>query len=632
MARVPKTYDPQLATLASAAPEGDVWLHEVKYDGYRIGCRIDGEDVRLISRRGKNWTMIFPEICVAAQRLPVQQALIDGEVAIMLPDGRTSFQALQNVFGGAPRNGLAYLAFDLLHLDGEDLTALSLDERKSRLKALLGKPERDSVLRFSDHVIGNGPAFLSEACRAGLEGVVSKRRDRPYRSGRTAAWVKSKCTKRQEFVVGGFTDPEGSRQGVGALLLGVYDADKRLVFSGKVGTGFTQKGAIDLRRRLDAIEQKHSPFDVPPDRSLVKEAHWVHPELVAQISFAEWTNDRKVRHASFQGLRQDKSASEVVAEIPERAPPTPAREMTKADTKVAGVKISNPDRTLYPGVGVTKIELARFYETIAEWILPHAVGRPLTLVRCPKGLATGSDSDCFYMKHANVWMPPMLDQVGIQEKTKVGQYLVVRNIAGIISLVQMDVLEIHTWNSTAERLERPDRVVFDLDPGPEVTWRKVVEAARLLHQVLASLGLRSFVKNTGGRGLHVLVPFLPEHGWDECLAFSHDLCTLLVRQNPRAYTISIPKAGREKKILLDYLRNRRTATAITAFSTRARPGAPVSTPLSWDELSPKVPPDRFNVRNLPRRLAGLRRDPWEGYFRLKQRLTREVMNAVASLR
>jgi bifunctional non-homologous end joining protein LigD len=634
-APLPARYDPQLATLVKAPPPGDGWLHELKYDGYRIGCRIDGDEVQLLSRRGKDWTASFPEVCAAARKLRATRALLDGEVAVVLADGRTSFQALQNFFGGQ-RQGICYFVFDLLHLDGVDYTGKPLEERKEALERLLGSGK--GLIKFSSHVVGDGAAFLAQACKMGLEGIVSKQRALPYQHGRTAGWLKSKCTRRQELVIGGFTDPEGAREGIGALLVGVHGADGRLAFAGKVGTGFSQRSARELRKRLDALEQKTPPFDPAPGHAAVGgPAHWVRPTLVAEVNFAEWTGDGKVRHASFQGLRSDKPAREVVAELPVEAPAPAARRKKAGGSRgdaaeVAGVRISHPDRILYPAIGLTKRGLAEFYGAIADAILPHVVGRPLTLVRCPQGLTGPGDGEgCSYMKHSNVWAPPALRRVHIREQKKEGEYLVIEDLAGVISLVQMDILEIHTWNSHADDVDHPDRMVFDLDPGPEVPWPQVIDAARVVRKALASLELDSFVKTTGGVGLHVVVPIARDRSWDECFAFSRALATAIARRSPERYTVSVSKTGREDKILIDYLRNNRGNTSVAAFSTRARAQAPLSVPLAWDELSPRLASDHFTAATVPARLRKLARDPWQGYWRCRQKLTDEAIAAVAGV-
>jgi bifunctional non-homologous end joining protein LigD len=660
---LPAKFAPQLATLVKSPPEGDAWLHELKYDGYRIGARIDGGAVRLLSRNGKDWSARFDTIGAAVGRLAARRALLDGEVAIVLPDGRTSFQALQHASAGPSTGGrLTYFLFDLLHLDGENVGRLPLEERKARLKRLLGGAK--GVLQYADHVVGHGARVLHEACRQGAEGIVSKRRDLPYQPGRGPSWQKTKCIQRQEVVIGGFTDPAGSRAGIGALLVGVYDGGK-LIYAGKVGTGFSQTSARHLRQRLDALERREPPFVAPPRGRLARDAHWVRPHLVAEVAFTEWTGDGKIRHPSFQGLRFDKRAQEVVRERPHqvrqaesgaspdgasagpadrrkgtklverrvsrrRSPATRSRGARAAaeDPTVAGVKITHPDRLLYPDIGLTKLQLATFYEDIGDWLLPHLAGRPLTLVRCPEGIG----DSCFYMKHSNVWAPPGLRRVSVRERTKVGEYLIADSLSALIGLVQMNVLEIHTWNSTAAHLEQPDRIVLDLDPGPAVEWPAVIAAARLIRTALESLGLTSFVKTTGGRGLHVVTPLTPEAAWNECLRFAHAVAEAVVRLDPRVYTTRFAKAGRERKILIDYMRNNRTNTSVSAFSTRARPGAPVSTPLAWGELSARLRSDSFTVRNLRQRLARLRSDPWNAYAKTAQRIPADAEQRLASVR
>jgi len=611
-------YRPQLATLVKDAPAGDAWLHEIKYDGYRIGCRIRRGRVALYSRTGKDWTDAFPEIAQAAGALGLDDALIDGEVAAVLPDGRTSFQALQNRFGTgdqAPTMSLVYFVFDLLRAGGKGLDAEPLVARKTRLKALIGPAKKNALVRYAEHVIGNGPQFFEQACRLGLEGIISKRRDQPHRAGRHGDWLKTKCVKRQEFVIGGFTDPEGARVGIGALLVGYYDDRRRLIFSGKVGTGFTRKSSLDLRARLGALERPEPAFATRPPGALGRRAHWVQPVLVAEVEFTEWTSDGKIRHPSFQGLRADKAPRDARKEVPATAPDV-----------VQGVRITHADRVLYPEPLLTKIDLARYYESIAEWIVPHLAGRPLTLVRCPEGVG----GECFYMKHSKVWAPEPLRRVRIPEKKKVGEYLIADDVSGAVALVQMGVLEIHTWNSDFARLEEPNRLVIDLDPGEEVAWGRVVGAARTVRRALEAVGLDSFVKTTGGRGLHVVVPLQPHAGWAACLAFTRALAEMIERASPEEYTTDFAKAGRARKILIDYLRNNRTNTSVAAFSSRARPHAPVSVPVAWTELKPSFDPAAFTVVTVPKRLARVRKDPWTEYWRSRQKLTRQMIKAVGA--
>jgi bifunctional non-homologous end joining protein LigD len=633
-------YRAQLALLVDEAPDGEGWLHEVKYDGYRIGCALDGGRATLWSRRGKDWTGSFPDVAAACRRLPARSALLDGEVAALLPDGRTSFQALQNAFAAGAGATLAYFAFDLLHLDGADLAGRPLAERKAALEKLLAGA--GGIVRYAPHVVGGGAAVFREACRLGLEGIVSKRADQPYRPGRNAGWVKTKCVLRQELVVGGFTDPEGAaRDGLGALLVGHRDG-AALRFAGKVGTGFTNPQARALRARLEALAAAECPFTPRPEGWLGRNAHWVRPELVCEVAFTEWTSDGKIRHPSFQGLREDKRPEEVVRERPEEVPrEVPAQVVPerpaagargrsaargKAAVRIGGVRISSADRAVYPDLGLTKADVARYYESVAAAMLPHLRGRPLTLFRCPEGL----EGECRFMRHSKAWAPPAVRRVRIPEKTKVGEYLVVDTEAALLSLVQMDVLELHTWNSTVERVEEPDRIVLDLDPGPEVPFAEVIRAARLARDALAAVGLAAFVKTTGGAGLHVVAPVVPAP-WHECLALSRTIAAALARHDPSRFTIAYARAGRERKILVDYLRNNRTNTSVAAFSARARAAATVSVPIAWEELGARLRPERHTIRSVPRRLRALGADPWRGYDAARRPLDRARIEAAAGL-
>ena len=625
-APLPASLHAQLATAVTDPPHGDEWLHEMKFDGYRILTRLDKGYVRLVSRNGKDWTERFPTLMEPIIGLGAERAVLDGEVAVLLPGGKTSFQALQNYMSGAGGGQLVYYLFDLLHLDGYDLSGVVLEERKDALQKLVAGGSGGKI-RFSDHVVGQGEKVFENACGMGMEGIVSKRRDTRYTPGRTRSWLKVKCQLEQEVVIGGFTEPEGSRTGLGALLLGVHDGQGRLVYAGKVGTGFTEKVLQDLRRTLEAREQKTSPFAA--GTGLPRKAHWVKPELVAEVAFTEWTHDDHLRHPTFRGLREDKPASQVVREVPEpparaeaeageAAPPRPrrtskrtaaARKTSKAaDVVVAGVRITNPDRVVYPGQGLTKRDIALYYESIGGHMLPHVAGRPTTLVRCPEGMA----KPCFYQKHVGYWAPDTVRRVRIQEKKKVGQYLVVDDLPGLIGLAQMGILEVHTWNSTVDHLEQPDRVVFDLDPDVAVGWPAVVKTAERIRERLDGLGLAAYVKTTGGKGLHVVAPLRPEAGWDECAEFARDLAEALARQHPDEYLTEASKAARKGRIFIDWLRNVRGATSIAAYSTRARPGAPVSTPVTWEEL-PRTRPDQYTVETLPRRLDSLKKEPWAGY-------------------
>jgi len=615
-ARSPLDYTAQLATLVSEAPAGDGWLHEQKFDGYRIGLRKDGGAVSLWSRRGNDWTAEFKSVATAGAALAARRALLDGEVAVVLPSGLTSFQSLQN---RRADTALVYFAFDLLAVDGEDLRQQPIERRKERLRALLAETG-DGVLRFSDHVRGDGPAFLGQACKLGLEGVVSKRVGTPYRPGRNLDWVKTKCLHRQEFVIGGYTDPEGSREAVGSLLLGVHEAGG-LRWAGKVGTGpgWTGPYLRKLRARLDALAARTSPFDPPvSDSWLRRHAHWVRPELVAEVAFSEWTDDGHVRHPSMQGLRDDKPAADVQRE---QAAPVPAKRAsaTAARPTVAGIGISHPERLIFAEPPVSKVEVARYYDAVADWMVPHVKGRPLTLLRCGTTIDPAADKGgCQMLRHGRAWGPSALRRVQIEELRKTGEYLVADNREALVALAQMDVVEVHTWNARAEAPYLHDRVVIDLDPGPAVAWPSVVEAAQLVRDVLKDVKLRSWVKTTGGKGLHVVVPIQPTQ-IDACLAFARTVAAALVQHDPGRYTTTWAKRGREGLILIDALRNNRTNTAVAAFSLRARLGAPVSFPVAWSELTPRMDPAAFHIGNVAALLRG-RRDPWRDAWAAKQSL------------
>jgi bifunctional non-homologous end joining protein LigD len=614
--RLPDFVAPQLATLVDRVPQGDDWLHELKFDGYRILCRISGGAICLITRNRQDWTERLSFLAKAANELPVGHALLDGEVVALNENGTSNFQLLQNSLSTDASDNLAYYVFDLLHLDGNDLMQLPLLTRKETLAEILKAKSSTSAIRYSEHWLGQGERLYDEACRSGLEGVISKRADQPYRSGRGRDWVKTKCVQNQEFVIGGFTDPAGSRAGLGALLVGVHDERGRLVYAGKVGTGFTRQSLTELRYRLDPLVSKASPFVNPPRGAEARGVHWVRPELIGAVSFAEWTSDNMLRHPSFQGLREDKPP---VAITRERVSGTNDSHASKPNetVEIAGVKLTHADRVLYPEQGITKRELALYFEQIADWILPHVAGRPLTLVRCPDG----HNKQCFYQRHvtdsASEWIHP----VPIKEKGKLVNYVAVDNLQGLIALVQMGVLELHTWGCPSDHMDRPDRLIFDLDPDAEISWEPLKQAAESLRAYLSDLGLSSFVKTTGGKGLHVVVPLVPKIDWATAKEFSRQIAERMVRQAPDRYTATMSKASRRGKIYIDYLRNAKTATAVAAYSTRARAGAPVSVPLRWDELGADIRGDHFNLRNTPERLSQIGKNPWHEYETARRAIT-----------
>jgi bifunctional non-homologous end joining protein LigD len=621
---------PQLATLVAAAPAGGEWVHEIKLDGYRILARIERGHARLLTRNRLDWTDRFPAVAEAAGALPVKEALLDGEIVAFDRAGGSSFQALQQGAEGLKGRSLAYVAFDLLFLDGRDLRAQPLIERKKALARILRG--RRGRIRYSEHFDAPGVEVYERACGMGLEGIVSKRKDAAYTSGRGQSWLKVKCVARQEFVIGGYTDPEGARAEFGSLLLGVHDRDGRLVYAGRVGTGFTQATLEALGRRLRQLEQRTSPFSPDGPRPPARGAHWIKPVLVGEVAFTEWTRDGLLRHPAFEGLREDKPAAQVVREAPRAAPARRIAGGSGADVAVAGVHLTHPGRVLYREQAITKLGLARYYEAVADFIVPHVADRPLSLVRCPEG----AGGQCFYQKHAGPGIPAEVKRVRIRERGgATAAYPYVDDLPGLVALAQIGVLEIHPWGARVGRIDRPDRLVLDLDPAPGVPWSRVVEGAQAIRDVLAGLNLVGFVKTTGGKGLHVVVPLRPEAGWDALHALGEGIGTELVRRAPDRYTINPLKAARRGRVFIDYLRNVRGATAVAAYSPRARPGAPVSTPMGWSELEGPARPADFTVQSVPRRLAALRKDPWADFFSVDQAITSRTAGALgppASLR
>ncbi|MBS4002328.1 MAG: DNA ligase D [Afipia sp.] len=597
---MPGFVEPMLATLAAAPPSGDRWLHEIKFDGYRLQARIEAGRVKLLTRSGLDWTKKFGKAVVAAlQDLPVGTAIVDGELVVETDAGASDFSALQADLSEGRSDRFAFYVFDLLYLDGYDLRALPLIERKVLLEQVVSTS--DGIVRYSGHFDENGALVLRHACRLSLEGVISKLRDAPYRTGRAKSWIKSKCSARQEFVIAGFVPSTVSRKAIGSLVLGVYDGGV-LHHVGRVGTGFTGAVAEDLFRKLDRLRVTSSPFGERLTSEEARQVKYVRPEMVAEVEFRAWTADGHLRHASFRGLREDKAAQEIIREIPKsgaKAPPPQRRT----------VKLTHPDRLYWPDEGVTKEGLADYYTEIWRHIAPFVVGRPLALLRCPSGI-TGEK---FFQKHAWKGLNPNIVLVKDPREPAEEPLISVNDLDGLLGLVQSAVLEIHPWGSTVANWERPDMIVMDLDPGEDVTWQAVIDAAQEVKQRLADAGLAAFVKTSGGKGLHVVAPLKPKADWPAVKAFTKGLADAMAADDPDRFVSTITKAKRRGKILVDYLRNQRGATAVAAYSTRARPGAAVSAPLSWDELGPGIGPAYFTVENMPTRLAALTGDPWDGF-------------------
>lgn len=615
-AALPRHVTVQLATLVATPPEGDGWLHEIKFDGYRLVATIERGHARLESRNATDWSERYDAIGAELSTLPVRQAIVDGELVALDADGLPDFQGLQH---SPDRASLRLYLFDLLHLDGHDLRAAPLLERKRLLATIVAAHRAatpDARVEISEHFTGPGSVVLEAMCSRGLEGMISKRADGPYVGARTRDWVKAKCHLRQEFVVGGYSAPQGSRSGFGALLLGYYDGAK-LVYCGRVGTGFSEETLTTLARRLAKSPRRECPFDPPPTRAERKDAHWVEPRLVAEVRFAQWTRDGRLRQPAFLGLREDKPARDVVREVPRDVAattrPTATTRKKKSMTANAATpapRITHPERVVFPEPGHTKRELVEYNALVAERMLPYLEGRPLALVRCP----SGAEGPCFFQKHAGPALARAVDEAMTAKKL-----LVVREASQIVELAQRNTIEFHTWGSKASTIETPDRLVFDLDPGDGVPWNDVRRAATHLRTLLADLTIESFVQVSGGKGLHVVAPLSPPATWSELRTFAQAVAVAVATHDPERYVSVMTKAKRTGRIYIDYLRNGRGATSVCPYSVRVRSAAPVSLPIRWADLARITEPQPFTLGNVRRRLARLN-DPWEGYFDVRQTL------------
>jgi bifunctional non-homologous end joining protein LigD len=574
--KLPGFREPQLATLVDTVPTGSQWLHEVKYDGYRAFVATGKGDPKIYTRSGLDWTDKFPGIAEAAASLP-GSTLVDGEI-VAFKGGKPDFSTLQEAIG-AGGSDLTLFAFDLLEQDGEDLARLPQLERKERLRALL--TGADDRIRFSEHVVGAGEQLFEAMCREGYEGVVSKRADAPYRGTRTKAWLKVKCTRRQEFVILGWTPSAAKGRGFRSLLLGV-NGPEGLVYAGKVGTGFDMAALHDLRERFDRIAAKEPAAKVP--RAEARGAQWVKPTLVAEIAFAEFTAENVVRHASFLGLRGDKPADEVVVETPAAPPEAPA----------STIRISSRERVIFPESGLTKGQLADYYAAVAPVLLRWLADRPISLVRCPQGRA----KHCFFQKHDAGSFGDHVHHVDVREKDgSVEPYLYVNDADGVLACVQMGTIEFHGWGSLVADIEKPDRLVFDLDPDEGLDFGMVKKAAEDLKEHLADIGLTSWPLLSGGKGVHVVVPLEPVAEWPALRSFAERFARAIAETEPDRFTANLKKVSRKGKIFIDYLRNQRGATAVLPYVARARENAPVAAPVTWSELRDLDSPKRYTIRD-----------------------------------
>ena len=576
--KIPPFQPVQLAKLVDKVPSGERWIHEIKYDGYRILVAVGGGAAKAYTRSGLDWSHRFVPLLEEATTLNVGSALIDGEAVVVDDQGRSSFQKLQSALKGDP-GAIVYYAFDLLSLDGEDLTGLPLIERKERLRGLL--PSGAKLIHYSDHIRGSGEQMLNKLCAAGLEGVISKKADEPYVGSRAGGWLKIKCIKRQEFVIVGWTQSDKARE-FRSLLLGVNE-DGKLRYAGKVGTGFNEREMVRLLKLMTPFEVKTATVEAPP--GAVRGAHWLKPRLVAEIAYAEMTDEGVLRHPSYLGLREDKRAEAVVMETE-----APVEEVSAP--AASSVKISNRDRVIYPKSGITKGQLADYYAALAPAMLPWVGSRPISLVRCPQGRA----KKCFFQKHDAGSFGPHVHRVAIAEKDGHDEpYLFVDDAAGLLTCVQMGTIEFHGWGARIEDVEKADRLVFDLDPDEGLDFEAVRSAAFQFRDILNQIGLATFPMVTGGKGVHVVAPLTPKAEWPEVKDFARRLAMAVAQINPEKFTAALPKAQRKGRIFVDYLRNQRGATAVMPYSVRARPEAPLAAPITWKEMETIDKPSHWHV-------------------------------------
>ena len=641
--KMPAFVAPQLCTLLDRPPGGPGWGHEIKFDGYRIQMRVESGACVLRTRKGLDWSDKFPEIAAAGKHLP--DGLIDGEVVALDRAGAPDFAGLQTALSECRTGQLVYFAFDLLFSEGEDLRGLPLSDRKERLRALLERHAKGGTsIRYVEHFKSGGDALLQSACRMSLEGIVSKKLDAPYRSGRGHAWTKAKCRAGHEVIIGGWSETNGRFR---SLLVGVRHDERvrqgELVYVGRVGTGFGAKTVAQILPRLKQQASGTSPFkgpNAPSDRS---DNHWVRPVLVAEIEFAGWTEDGMVRQGSFKGLREDKPAAEVRAELPARAQSTPLATPARArGTKarraapdpasnyVMGLAISNPDKAMWPAVrgegALTKLDLARYFEAVGPRMIEYVRARPISLVRAPDGI----DGQHFFQRHAMQGMSSLIDTVRVPGDRK--PYLQVDRVEALVALAQIAALELHPWNSEPGVPDTPGRLVFDLDPATGLPFDRVVDAALELRDRLEELGLQAFCKTTGGKGLHLVTPLKNSRpraiGWPEAKLIARTICEQMAADSPQKYLTTMARKARTGRIFLDYLRNDRMSTAVALLSPRARAGAPVSMPLPWSKVTKRLEPMDFTVRTAPRLLQ--RSDAWRDYDTSARSLVKALRKLVAT--
>ncbi|MBX7146026.1 MAG: DNA ligase D [Alphaproteobacteria bacterium] len=625
--KLPKFIAPQLATLSNTFPEGSHWIHEIKFDGYRIQTHFDQKEIIMFNRTGLDWTHKFRFIADKLSKLPIQTAILDGEIIVPDTHGISSFKMLQETLSQGQSSQFQYYIFDLLYLNGHDLTSLPLIQRKELLNPLLKIKTFENSIFYSDHFVHHEQNFLKKVCNLKLEGIISKRKDASYKSGRNKDWLKTKCHLGQEFIIGGFTLPKQHRHGIGALFLGYY-RDQKLIYAGKVGTGFDQETSILLRKKLNLLLQKNMPFDHVPTQ-IKKNAYWVQPKLVCEVTFTEWTGNQYLRHPSFQGLRADKPASSITRDIAleqkKSSPKLNKKKSTNTTIKINGIEITHPNRIIYPDFNITKQELADYYSKIADYILPYIINRPLSIIRCPENV----NESCFFQRHIPHDQSPYLYDTGIKIHKRNESYLMIKDIKGLISLVQLGVIEFHPWGCYANQPDKPNWIIFDLDPDPSLNKNYVIKAAQEIRERMHEFGLKSFVKMTGGKGLHVTIPIKPKYNWDTIKAFTKAIAQSMAYDKPNFYTARASKTTRKNKIFVDYLRNDYTSTAVAPFSVRARNIPTIALPCLWEDLKRLFLSEQMTIKKLSKYLINYQSDPWEDFFKIEQTIHSDYLQALA---
>jgi len=616
----------QLAKLVNTIPEGEDWLYELKYDGYRILAYLEGNNVRLITRNGNDYTKRFADIAYSLIDWAAGRTMIlDGEMVITDAEGKTDFQALQNYMRNPKGQNLTYIVFDLLALDGADLRGRRLIDRKETLEALLKDSPKN--LHYSQHVKGKGKESFLAACQANLEGIVGKKADSIYSGTRNGDWIKLKCDKRQEFVIGGYTLTDKKTSGVSAILLGIYEGEE-LVYAGRAGTGFTVRSMKELEQKFESIKMEAAPFKQAPEPRKNEEITWLEPELVAEIKFAEWTEENLLRQASFKGLRTDKDPRDIKRENADDETQSEEKSEEEQSTDkelessmeatgnsmiIAGIKITSPDKVIFEDPEITKADVIRYYAKVSERMMPYVSNRILSIVRCPKGIS----QSCFFKKHPGPDNKAIVTMQIMNSRGETEDYFYIENASGLIYEAQMGTLEFHTWGSRADNLEKPDMMVFDLDPDEGMGLETVRQGVKDVRSILEQLSLNSFLKTSGGKGYHVVVPFEPTVDWETFHDFARRIAEVMEQKWPDRYTSNVRKVNRKNKIFIDWIRNGRGATSIAPYSIRARSGARVSMPITWKELD-TVAPDGVNMADALSRIDG--NDPWKDFFQIKQRL------------